>query len=93
MTYRAPAPPLPAATARPVVLHARVVTGTGGGPEKTILNTPRFLRPLGYDAVCAYLQHPADPGCRTDLAPIGEFLADAAVAVAPAVQPENRLDL
>ncbi len=44
---------------RPVVLHARVVTGTGGGPDKTILNSPRFLRDLGYDAVCAYL-HPAD---------------------------------
>ena len=47
---------------RPVVLHARVVTGTGGGPDKTILNSPRFLRDLGYDSVCAYLHPPNDPG-------------------------------
>lgn len=46
----------------PVVLHARVVTGTGGGPDKTILNSPRFLRDLGYDSVCAYLHPPNDPG-------------------------------
>lgn len=47
---------------RPVVLHARVVTGTGGGPDKTILNSPRFLRDIGYDSVCAYLHPPDDPG-------------------------------
>ena len=46
---------------RPVVLHARVVTGTGGGPDKTILNSPRFLRDLGYDSVCACLHPPNDP--------------------------------
>ena len=47
---------------RPVVLHVRVVTGTGGGPDKTILNSPRFLKDLGYDSVCAYLHPPDDPG-------------------------------
>ena len=46
----------------PLVLHVRVVTGAGGGPEKTILNSPRFLRQFGYDAVCAYLHPPGDPG-------------------------------
>lgn len=46
----------------PVVLDARVVTGAGGGPEKTILNSPRFLKPLGYRMVCAYLHPPGDPG-------------------------------
>ena len=45
-----------------LVLHVRVVTGAGGGPEKTILNSPRFLRQFGYDAVCAYLHPPQDPG-------------------------------
>jgi glycosyltransferase involved in cell wall biosynthesis len=45
-----------------VVLDARVVTGAGGGPDKTILNSPRFLEPLGYRMVCAYLHPPADPG-------------------------------
>lgn len=46
----------------PLVLHVRVVTGHGGGPEKTILNSPRFLPPLGYRAVLAYLHPPGDPG-------------------------------
>jgi glycosyltransferase involved in cell wall biosynthesis len=46
----------------PVVLDARVVTGAGGGPDKTILNSPRFLEPLGYRMLCAYLHPPADPG-------------------------------
>src|SRR5205823_5168756 len=48
--------------AAPVVLDARVVTGSGGGPDKTILNSPRFLEPLGYRMVCAYLHPPADAG-------------------------------
>ncbi|MGL4462000.1 MAG: glycosyltransferase, partial [Planctomycetia bacterium] len=47
---------------RPFVLHVRVVTGAGGGPDKTVLNSPRYLRPLGYDAVCAFLHPPGDPG-------------------------------
>jgi glycosyltransferase involved in cell wall biosynthesis len=46
----------------PVVLDARVVTGSGGGPDKTILNSPRFLEPLGYRMVCAYMHPPRDPG-------------------------------
>ncbi len=46
----------------PVILDARVVTGTGGGPEKTILNSPRFLEPLGYRMLCAYMHPPGDPG-------------------------------
>ncbi len=52
----------PEPTTVPVVLDARVVTGSGGGPDKTILNSPRFLEPLGYKMVCAYLHPPADPG-------------------------------
>jgi glycosyltransferase involved in cell wall biosynthesis len=46
----------------PVILDTRVVTGAGGGPEKTILNSPRFLEPLGYRMVCAYAHPPGDPG-------------------------------
>ena len=49
----------------PVVLHPRVVTGTGGGPDKTILNSPRFLRALGYRGVCAYMHPPHDAGFET----------------------------
>lgn len=46
----------------PMILHVRVVCGEGGGPEKTILNSPRFLEPNGYRALCAYLHPPGDPG-------------------------------
>lgn len=49
-------------TPRPLILHTRVVSGTGGGPEKTILNSPRFLRPLGYESSCLYLHPPGDAG-------------------------------
>ena len=52
----------PDPTATPVVLDARVVTGSGGGPDKTILNSPRFLEPLGYRMVCAYMHPPRDAG-------------------------------
>ena len=45
-----------------VVLDARVVTGSGGGPDKTILNSPRFLAKLGYDMSCLYLHPPGDTG-------------------------------
>lgn len=44
------------------VLHARIVTGTGGGPEKTILNSPRHLEGTRYRALAAYLHAPGDPG-------------------------------
>jgi glycosyltransferase involved in cell wall biosynthesis len=46
----------------PVVLDARVVTGAGGGPDKTILNSPRFLSAAGYRMLCAYLHPPGDQG-------------------------------
>jgi glycosyltransferase involved in cell wall biosynthesis len=46
----------------PVILDTRVVCGTGGGPEKTILNSPRFLEPMGYRNLCAYMHPPGDPG-------------------------------
>jgi glycosyltransferase involved in cell wall biosynthesis len=45
-----------------MVLHTRVVTGQGGGPDKTILNSPRFLAELGYQSVCAFLRPPRDDG-------------------------------
>jgi glycosyltransferase involved in cell wall biosynthesis len=45
-----------------VVLDARVVCGTGGGPDKTILNQPRFLQSAGYRNLCVYLHPPDDPG-------------------------------
>jgi glycosyltransferase involved in cell wall biosynthesis len=44
------------------VLHVRIASGTGGGPEKTILNSPRYLRGSGYRGVVIYLHPPGDEG-------------------------------
>ncbi|MDZ4821772.1 MAG: glycosyltransferase family 4 protein [Planctomycetota bacterium] len=49
-------------SAKHTVLEVRVVTGTGGGPDKTILNSPRFLRQYGYETICAYMRPPNDAG-------------------------------
>lgn len=49
----------------PFVLHTRVVTGTGGGPEKTILNSPRFLEDHGIDSACLFMRPPGDSGFQT----------------------------
>src|SRR5438270_4568520 len=46
----------------PVVLDTRVVAGSGGGPDKTILNSPRFLASAGYRMLCGYMHPPGDPG-------------------------------
>src|SRR5215510_2312864 len=46
----------------PVVFDTRVVTGSGGGPDKTILNSPRFLNQVGYRMLCGYLHPPDDTG-------------------------------
>src|SRR5262245_45799892 len=46
----------------PLVLDTAVVTESGGGPDKTILNSPRFFSPLGYKMLCAYMHPPGDPG-------------------------------
>jgi glycosyltransferase involved in cell wall biosynthesis len=48
-----------------VVLETRVVRGEGGGPDKTILNTPRFLEGSSYQILCAYMHPPDDPGFST----------------------------
>ncbi len=55
---------LPRADRAPVVFDTRVVTGSGGGPDKTILNSPRHLEPLGYKMLCGYLHPPGDDGYR-----------------------------
>jgi glycosyltransferase involved in cell wall biosynthesis len=49
-------------TERVTVLHARIVTGRGGGPEKTILNSPRFLVGTRWREIALYLHAPGDPG-------------------------------
>ncbi len=55
-------PPAAAPKSMPVVFDTRVVTGSGGGPDKTILNSPRYLEPLGYRMLCGYLYPPDDKG-------------------------------
>lgn len=45
-----------------VVLDARVIKGSGGGPDKTIINSPSFLKPRGYRMLCAYMHAPEDSG-------------------------------
>ncbi len=45
-----------------VVLHVRVVTETGGGPEKTILLSAPFLEDSDYRLAAAYMHPPDDPG-------------------------------
>jgi glycosyltransferase involved in cell wall biosynthesis len=45
-----------------VIADARVIAGSGGGPEKTLLNSHRFLAPAGYTNLCVYLRDPKDPG-------------------------------
>jgi glycosyltransferase involved in cell wall biosynthesis len=49
-------------SSRKVALEVRVVAGSGGGPDKTILNTPRFLAETCYPTICAYMHPPGDPG-------------------------------
>ena len=40
----------------------RIATGTGGGPEKTILSSPRHLAGTRWPAHVCYLHLPGDPG-------------------------------
>jgi glycosyltransferase involved in cell wall biosynthesis len=44
------------------VLHTRVVSGCGGGPEKTILRSPRFIDTQRFKLAAAYLYPRGDPG-------------------------------
>lgn len=45
-----------------MVLHTRVMAGTGGGPEKTILRSSKYVDPARYGMVAAYMHPPDDPG-------------------------------
>lgn len=63
-----------------MVLHVRVVTGTGGGPEKTILNSPRFLKRHGYQSRCVFLYPPGDPGIQ-DIAERGRRAGTEIIAI------------
>ena len=47
------------------VLHARVVAGSGGGPDKTILRSAGGLNPARYRATAAYIHPTGDSGIDT----------------------------
>lgn len=47
------------------VLHTRVVTGSGGGPDKTILRSGRYLDPSRYRLAAGYLYPANDLGIET----------------------------
>ena len=80
---RIPRATTPAQPSSPLVLHARVITGAGGGPDKTILNSPRFLSNFGYRSVCAFLRPPRDEGF--------QVIRDRAVAAgAPIEEVDDR---
>ena len=51
-----PEPPEQRRLTRPTVLHVRVVSGTGGGPEKTILRSPRYAHDEYFRMAVAYIQ-------------------------------------
>ncbi|MCS7014887.1 MAG: glycosyltransferase family 4 protein [Gemmatales bacterium] len=46
------------------VLDVRVLRGNGGGPEKTLGLSARYLRDLGYQMTCAYLCDPEDEAAK-----------------------------
>lgn len=73
---------------RPTVLHARVVTSTGGGPDKTIINSPRFLDALGYDCICAFFHPPGDEG----FAVLRERAAEASAEIIE-IDDRGKIDL
>lgn len=47
---------------RITVMHGRIVSGRGGGPEKSILNSPRFLAGTRWREMALYLHAPGDAG-------------------------------
>lgn len=51
-----------APSGRQVVLHTRVITDTGGGPDKTILLSAPFMADTPYWLAAAYMHPPDDPG-------------------------------
>ncbi len=46
----------------PMILHARVVRGQGGGPEKTIFRSARYLDPSRASMAAVYIHPHDDPG-------------------------------
>lgn len=64
MTGQTPVPPR-GPRPRPMVLHARVVAGSGGGPDKTILRSARHAHAHGLRMGAVYLHPRGDEGIET----------------------------
>lgn len=47
------------------ILHVRVVSGAGGGPDKTIARAAAYLDPARFDVASAYLYPSGDRGIQT----------------------------
>lgn len=60
--------PLPVVPSRiaveqpPMVLHVRVVTGSGGGPDKTVMRSPAFVDRRRFRMAAAYIHPASDKG-------------------------------
>lgn len=50
---------------RPTILHVRIVAGSGGGPDKTILRSPRYIDPAQLRMAAAYIHPEGDAGIET----------------------------
>lgn len=55
-------PQTPYPTPPPTVLHVRIVAGSGGGPDKTILRSPAHVDPAQVRVAAAYIHPKGDPG-------------------------------
>ncbi|MEX2215032.1 MAG: glycosyltransferase [Phycisphaeraceae bacterium] len=76
-----PSRPAVSPLTRPTILHVRVVAGTGGGPEKTILRSPRYADRDIYDMAVAYIYPKGDSGIEVIKAQAKQF--DAPIITIP----------
>jgi len=56
-----------------MVLHTRVVAGSGGGPDKTIMRSPRYVDPAKLRMAAAYIHPAGDEGIETIREQAAEF--------------------
>jgi glycosyltransferase involved in cell wall biosynthesis len=56
------ATPRTIAAPAPMVLHVRVVTGSGGGPDKTVMRSPAYVDPDRLRMAAAYIHPAGDKG-------------------------------
>jgi glycosyltransferase involved in cell wall biosynthesis len=57
----------------PMILHVRVCAGNGGGPDKTILRSVRYINSERFRIAAAYLHPKHDPGAAVIRSQAAEF--------------------